>query len=91
MIIPTLFLSIKIAYSSRKDFADFIHNVAICFWIAANCTWMTGEFFYHDNTRPYAQIFFFIGLGIIGAFYLWEASKWLGYNIAKLMDKFDCG
>lgn len=69
MIVPTLFLAVKLAYSARKDTEDCVHNVATCFWICANIVWMIGEFFFHDETRPFAQVFFFLGLATLGIYY----------------------
>lgn len=62
MILPTLVVAIDIARRSRKDKADLSHNLAVCCWIAANATWMTGEFFFADTWRPYASVFFGLGL-----------------------------
>ena len=70
MIIPTLFVSLDIAYRSRKNTADLFHNVAVCLWITANATWMTGEFFYQDALRPYAMVFFALGLIVVAFYYV---------------------
>lgn len=69
MIIPTIFVAIHITWLSRKDIADLFHNIAVCLWICANATWMTGEFFYEDGFRPYATVFFALGLGVVAAYY----------------------
>lgn len=62
MILPTLVVAIDIAWKSRHDLHDLWTNIAVCFWIVANATWMTGEFFYDDRWRPAARIFFVAGL-----------------------------
>lgn len=70
MIVPTLFVALHIAWKSRNNISDLFHNIAICLWIAANATWMTGEFFYDDTTRPYAMAFFIAGLIVVAMYYL---------------------
>jgi hypothetical protein len=69
MIIPTILVAIHIAWRSRHNISDLFHNVAVCLWISANATWMTGEFFYDDGLRPYAMVFFVLGLIVIAAYY----------------------
>lgn len=70
MIIPTLFVALDIAYRSRKNKSDLFHNIAVCLWISANATWMTGEFFFHDTLRPYASVFFVSGLLVVAYYYI---------------------
>src|ERR1019366_4785127 len=70
MIFPTLFVAIHIAWKSRKQIDDLFHNIAVCLWIAANATWMTGEFFYNDGLRLYASVFFALGLIVVAVYYL---------------------
>ena len=65
MIIPTLFVAVDITLRSRKELSDLFHNTAVCLWISANATWMTGEFFYEDSFRPFAMIFFVAGLIVV--------------------------
>ena len=31
-------------------------------WLSANATWMVGELFYDDTTRPYATVLVVLGL-----------------------------
>jgi len=45
MIVPTLTVAIVIAWQTRKMLSEFLHNLAVIFWISANCLWMVGEFF----------------------------------------------
>ncbi|MFC5282173.1 hypothetical protein [Pedobacter alpinus] len=44
MIIPTLIISIIIAYRTRKMVSELCHNLAISVWIFANSFWMVTEF-----------------------------------------------
>jgi hypothetical protein len=70
MIVPTLTVAIDIARRSRKDRAEFSHNLAVCFWIMANAAWMTGEFFFEDSWRPIARAFFAMGAVSLAWHYL---------------------
>jgi hypothetical protein len=70
MIIPTLYVAIDITWRSRNIRTDLFHNVAVTLWICANATWMTGEFFFDDHFRPYAMVFFTLGLAVIAYYYL---------------------
>jgi hypothetical protein len=79
--IPTLLLQVYIAFITRKTTTELIHNVAVCFWLCANITWMSGEFFlngtndWFDNNMIWLpDIFFFSGIAILVIFYAW---KWL--------------
>ena len=77
MIIPTLVVAILITYQTRKITSEFLHNLAIDFWITANCTWMVGEFTGWDvnlvgkyGLREFSLIPFGIGLIILAYYYL---------------------
>jgi hypothetical protein len=77
MIIPTLSVAILITHHTRKIKSELFHNLAIDFWITANCTWMIGEFFGLDTNlfgewglRQLAIIPFVIGLLILAYYYL---------------------
>ncbi len=70
MILPTLAVAIDLARRSRRDRTELSHNLAVCFWIAANATWMTGEFFFADRWRAYASVFFTLGLAALAWNYL---------------------
>jgi len=69
MILPTLAVALHIAWKSRKDLDDLLHNIAICLWITANAIWMTGEFYFEDGLRPFAMFFFIIGIIIMATYY----------------------
>jgi hypothetical protein len=71
MVIPTLLVALKICWDTRTNTADLIHNVAVALWICANTTWMIGEFYYDDNTRGIAKLFFYAGMTLLGTYYLW--------------------
>ena len=72
MIVPTISFAIYITFIHRHDKAELAHNLAVCFWIAANSIWMFGEFYYDDRTPSYAVILFFVGLLIMSRYYLSE-------------------
>jgi len=75
MLLPTLFVAIHIAWLSRKKVDDLFHNIAVCLWISANGTWMIGEFFFNDSFRPYAMIFFSLGLIVVAFYYIFHYPK----------------
>ena len=75
MIVPTLFVATYLTAKSRGVREEFIHNLAVVFWICANSVWMIGEFFFNDTTRSYALVFFALGLITLATHYL---PKWLG-------------
>ena len=73
MIIPTISVAVFLTLRTRKVREEFIHNLAVVFWLCANSIWMIGEFFYNDSTRPFAVIFFAFGLITLGVHYV---PKW---------------
>jgi hypothetical protein len=77
MIIPTLLVAILITWQTLKITGELLHNLAIDFWITANCTWMIGEFFGWDanligpyGLRQFSLVPFGIGILILGYYYL---------------------
>lgn len=78
MIIPTLIISIVIAWRTQKIMSELLHNLAISVWISANSLWMVTEFLRIDNQlvigdfscKHLALIPFTIGLLILGFYYL---------------------
>jgi hypothetical protein len=77
MIIPTLVVAILITYQTRKITSEFLHNLAIDFWITANCTWMVGEFTGWDanligtyGLREFSLVPFGLGLLILAYYYI---------------------
>src|SRR6476469_7778969 len=49
MIVPTLTISIVIAWRTRHLASELAHNLAVTFWITANALWMISEFFGFDT------------------------------------------
>jgi hypothetical protein len=70
MVAPTVLMAMWIAWRCRTDIGEFLHSLAVVCWIMANSTWMLGEFFLHDGTRPLATVFFVLGLCCVGWYYL---------------------
>lgn len=70
LILPTLIVAIAITWRCRHLRAELFHNTAVCFWISANITWMIGEFYFDDTTRPAAIVFFVLGLITIAYYHI---------------------
>lgn len=70
MIAPTVGMAAWIAWRCRTEIGEFLHSLAVVFWITANSTWMIGEFFLNDGTRHLAALFFVAGLLCVGWYYL---------------------
>ncbi|MFN8310082.1 MAG: hypothetical protein U0T73_08975 [Chitinophagales bacterium] len=70
MIAPTLAVALLIVWQTRKDRADLFHNIAVALWITANSIWMIGELYFDDTFRPYALVFFGLGLIVVAWYYL---------------------
>ena len=78
MIVPTLLISIIIAWRTRTIVSELCHNIAITVWISANSFWMCTEFFGVDHLIVYgnitmkhlAMIPFVTGILILGYYYL---------------------
>ena len=84
MIIPTLMISIVIAYRTRKYMSELMHNLAITVWISANSFWMISEFLQFDSEivtgeityKHLALIPIFIGILLLGFYYLiWKPKN----------------
>lgn len=83
MIIPTLVISIVIAYNNRKMVSELCHNLAITVWIMANSYWMVSEFLGFDEHivfgvvtyKHLALIPFFIGVIALAYYYLYWNIK----------------
>ena len=76
MIFPTIAVAIYLTIRARLQREELIHNIAVCFWLCANSVWMIGEFFFEDQTRSYALVFFALGLLALALHYL---PKWWIY------------
>ena len=78
MIIPTLSISIIIAWRTRHIVSELCHNLAISVWIMANSFWMCTEFFHVDTKivagtiamKELAMIPFITGSIILSYYYL---------------------
>jgi hypothetical protein len=78
MIVPTLLISIMIAWRTRRFVSELCHNLAITAWISANSYWMISEFAGFDskilfNTYTYkhlALIPFSIGILMLAYYYI---------------------
>ena len=82
MIIPTLSVALIITWQTRHVISEFLHNLAVVFWIIANCTWMIGEFTGWDENligsyglRQFSLIPFGIGLFILMYYYVFLSRK----------------
>ena len=83
MIIPTLFIAIRLSIRNRHDMNDLCHNLAVVFWITANSYWMITEFFGFDEKiifsgimgKKLALIPFSMGVMVLAWFYLWWKPK----------------
>jgi hypothetical protein len=82
MIIPTLTVALLITWQTRHMTSELMHNLAVDFWITANCMWMVGEFFHWDENlvgtwglRQFALVPFAIGLLILLVYYVFMAPK----------------
>jgi hypothetical protein len=70
MILPTLIVAGLITWRMRDNREELTHNVAVFLWICANSVWMIGEFYFNDTTRPYALVFFVLGLIVLASHYV---------------------
>lgn len=83
MIIPTLIISIVIAWRTRSFKSELAHNLAITFWITANSYWMISEFFGFDETplllgiegKYMAVLPFGMGVLILAFYYLIQKPR----------------
>ena len=78
MIIPTMIISIVIAWRTRHFMSELCHNLAITVWISANSYWMVSEFLgfdtkllFSDYTYKHLAIIpFTVGILLLGFYYL---------------------
>ncbi len=69
MVVPTVGMAGYIAWQCRADLGELLHSISVVFWILANSTWMIGEFFFDDGTRPLVAAFFVAGLLTVSWYY----------------------
>ncbi len=82
MILPTVVMAVHIAWKCRSDRGELLHALAVVCWICANSVWMLGEFFLNDGTRPYATVFFGLGMLCVAWYYLVTKPFWVPENDA---------
>ena len=71
MIVPTIGAALLITWQTRHIKSEFLHNLAVDFWILANAYWMITEFYSNnDSLRFYTIIPFSIGLLVISYYYI---------------------
>ena len=71
MIVPTIGAALLITWQTRHIKSEFLHNLAVDFWILANAYWMITEFYSNnDSLRFYTIIPFSMGLLIISYYYI---------------------
>ena len=78
MIIPTIIIAAGITWQNRRMVTEFYHNIAVFFWILANCFWMVSEFYKFDTeiiigtlTGKNLAVFpFSIGIGFLIFYYI---------------------
>lgn len=70
MFFPTFGVAVWLTFKSRFVKSEFIHNLAVTFWILANTTWMIGEFFFDEYTKPFAAALFVVGLAVLFYYYI---------------------
>ena len=75
MILPTLSVAFYLTYKLLETTTELLHNLAVCCWIIANSIWMTGEFYSNDGYRPYAALFFGLGLLLVAYYYIIAQHK----------------
>ncbi|MCU0336082.1 MAG: hypothetical protein MUF62_13760 [Chitinophagaceae bacterium] len=83
MVIPTLVISIVIAWRTRYIVSELCHNLAVTVWISANSYWMVTEFVGIDKEmsplgityKHLAAIPFVLGLLILAYYYLWYRPR----------------
>ncbi len=70
MIFPTISMALYILWRSRNNRSEFFHNLAVCFWIAANSWWMLTEFMKIEHLyKKYAVYLFLMGLATLVVYY----------------------
>lgn len=70
MVVPTVAMAVYITWQCRHDIGELLHSASVVLWILANSTWMLGEFFMNDGTRPVAAAFFILGLLTVSWYYV---------------------
>jgi len=91
MILPTLIISVVIAWRTRNLVSELCHNVAITLWISANSYWMISEFWGFDE-EPLTGILSYkhlalvpFGLGVLTLAYYYVYFKPKHKELAETM------
>lgn len=87
--IPTVLMAAYIWWITRKQPGDGVHNFAVLLWLCANVTWMTGEFYYADTTRPIAQVFFKTGMLVLVIHYLVKVKDYVETRTKTRLERSD--
>ncbi|MCY7421880.1 MAG: hypothetical protein LH478_09085, partial [Chitinophagaceae bacterium] len=56
MIVPTVAAALLITWQTRAIKSEFLHNLAVIFWILANAYWMLVDFFSTNLSLRYYTI-----------------------------------
>lgn len=83
MVMPTLTISLVIAWRTRYMVSELCHNLAVTAWISANSYWMFTEFIGIDEQKsPWGPIYkhlsvlpFSVGLLILAFYYVWYRPR----------------
>lgn len=70
MVPPTVAMALFIAWQCRSERREFVHAIAVIFWIFANSTWMIGDFFFDERGHGIAEALFLGGLALLAVYYL---------------------
>lgn len=68
MIPPTVTVGLIILYRERHNIDGFLPNLAVNFWLIANCFWMIGDFF-EERLSHISLMFFLFGIVMIVLYY----------------------
>lgn len=69
MILPTVAMALWLTWQCRHDKGELAHALAVVLWILANSTWMIGEFFFDDGSRPLVALLFGAGLVCVAVYH----------------------
>jgi hypothetical protein len=79
LIPPAIVVSIYILVKQFNHRSSMYHNLAVCFWILANSTWMTCEL-YHLKHMNIVYGLFGAGAILLFYFYFTEIIKKIWWN-----------
>ena len=72
MIVPTLFVAVWLLIKNRYHRTDLVHNTAVLFWLCANVTWMTSEFFaWETSLKTVILVLFMMGIALLTFYYIY--------------------